>query len=368
MSEVSRQQVEEALAEVHYPGFTRSIVSFGLIQEIRVADNGDVAVILEHNIADAGVVERIRRDVQSALDGLSGVARADLAIRHKGQEQGQAQAQPAPAAPAGVPPAVGIPGVQHIVAVASAKGGVGKSTVATNLALALRDRGSKVGLLDADIYGPSIPTMFDLKESPTITDDRKILPVEKEGLKLISIGLLVPPEKALIWRGPMVMGAVQQLLNDVEWGELDVLVVDLPPGTGDAQLTLVQQVPLSAVVMVTTPQPVALVDVVRGVQMFEQTNVPIAGLIENMNGFVCPCCGEETEIFGKGGGEEMALRYGVPYLSGIPIDPRVRLGGDGGRPVLLDHPDSPATVAFHRTAERLSEFLDRSASSAAAAQ
>ncbi len=359
MTTITRDQVEQALAGVSYPGFTRSIVSFGLISEIRVADNGDVAVVIEHNISDAGVVERIRRDSAQAIESLEGAARVDVVLRRKGESQ----PAPAPLTPAG-----GIPGVRHVVAVASAKGGVGKSTVATNLALALRDRGWKVGLLDADIYGPSIPTMFDLRESPTITGDRKIVPVEKEGLKLISIGLLVPSEKALIWRGPMVMGAVQQLLRDVQWGELDVLVVDLPPGTGDAQLTLVQQVPLSAVVMVTTPQAVALVDVVRGVQMFEQTQVPIAGLIENMNGFVCPCCGEETEIFGKGGGEEMALRYGVPYLSGIPIDPRVREGGDQGRPVLLDHPDSPPARAFHRCAAGLVAFLERGSATAAAGE
>jgi ATP-binding protein involved in chromosome partitioning len=359
MSTISREQVESALSEVKYPGFTRSIVSFGLVSEIRVSDAGDVAVVLEHNVSDGGVVERIRRDTQAALEGLDGVGRVDLALRRKGETPGASTSMGQPQ---------GIPGVRHIVAVASAKGGVGKSTVATNLALALRDRGLAVGLLDADIYGPSVPTMFDLQERPRITDERTIHPVEKEGLKLISIGLLVPPEKALIWRGPMVMGAVQQLLNDVHWGELDVLVVDLPPGTGDAQLTLVQQVPLSAAVMVTTPQQVALVDVVRGVQMFEQTQVPVAGLVENMNGFVCPHCGEETEIFGKGGGEELALRYGVPYLSGIPIDPRVREGGDRGRPILLDHPESPVSQAFRRCAERLAEFLERSAAEATAGE
>ena len=183
--------------------------------------------------------------------------------------------------------------------------------------------------------------------------------MEKEGIELISIGILVPPEKALIWRGPMVMGAIQQLLKDVRWSELDVLVVDLPPGTGDAQLTLVQQVPLSAAVMVTTPQVVALIDVVRGIQMFETTNVPVAGVLENMSGFVCPSCGEETDIFGRGGGEEMSRRYGVPFLGRVPIDPRVRQSGDGGRPVLLEFPDSPASDAFREAGRSLLGFLQQ---------
>jgi ATP-binding protein involved in chromosome partitioning len=251
----------------------------------------------------------------------------------------------------------GIPGVKHVVAVASAKGGVGKSTVAANLTLALAKSGQKVGLLDADIYGPSVPTMFGIHDRPMITEERRIHPLERDGIKLISMGFLVPPEKALIWRGPMVMGAVQQLLNDCEWGELDVLVVDLPPGTGDAQLTLVQQIALSGVVMVTTPQEVALIDVVRGIQMFESTNAPIVGVVENMSGWVCPKCGEVEDIFGKGGGEQTARRYGVPFLGAVPIDPRVVRSGDGGQPVVVSHPDSPAAEAFARIAGQLTGFL-----------
>ena len=273
------------------------------------------------------------------------------------REKETAAGKPAAAAPQADAGPRGIPGVKHVVAVASAKGGVGKSTVAANLTLALAKSGQKVGLLDADIYGPSVPTMFGIHDRPTITEERRIHPLERDGIKLISMGFLVPPDKAMIWRGPMVMGAVQQLLNDCEWGELDVLVVDLPPGTGDAQLTLVQQIALSGVVMVTTPQEVALIDVVRGIQMFESTNAPIVGVIENMSGWVCPKCGEVEDIFGKGGGEQTARRYGVPFLGAIPIDPRVVRSGDGGQPVVASNPDSPAAEAFVNVAGQVTGFL-----------
>lgn len=350
MGHPTTDQVHKALEDVKYPGFSRSIVSFGLIKDVQVSSAGDVAIVVEHTITDGGVVERIRRDILDKVQGLDSVGRVDLAMREKAAAAAQAQAQ-AQAGPKG------IPGVKHVVAVASAKGGVGKSTVAANLTLALAKSGQKVGLLDADIYGPSIPTMFGIHDRPKITEERRIHPLESDGIKLISMGFLVPPEKALIWRGPMVMGAIQQLLNDCEWGELDVLVVDLPPGTGDAQLTLVQQIALSGVVMVTTPQEVALIDVVRGIQMFESTNAPIVGVIENMSGWVCPKCGEVEDIFGKGGGEQTARRYGVPFLGAIPIDPRVVRSGDSGQPVVSSHPDSPAAEAFVKVADELTGFL-----------
>lgn len=352
MASPTSDQVREALKAVKYPGFSRDVVSFGLIQGIEVSSAGDVAVVVEHAITDGGVLERIRRDIESAVQALDGVHRVDVALREKGGANGGA---PARAAAAAGPRQ--IPGVKSIVAVASAKGGVGKSTVAANLTLALAKAGQRVGLLDADIYGPSVPTMFGIHDRPRITEERRIHPLERDGIKLISMGFLVPPDKALIWRGPMVMGAVQQLLNDCEWGELDVLVIDLPPGTGDAQLTLVQQVALSGVVMVTTPQEVALIDVVRGIQMFESTQVPIVGVIENMSGWVCPSCGTVEDIFGKGGGEQTARRYGVPFLGGVPIDPRVVRSGDGGQPVVISHPESPAATAFESIAGRVSDFL-----------
>lgn len=349
MARLTPQIVQDALKSVKYPGFSRNIVSFGLIKDVQVSDANDVAVVLEHTITDGGVLERIRRDVDGALKGLEGVGRVDLAMREK------AQGAPAGAADPNAPKA--LPGVKAVVAVASAKGGVGKSTAAANLALALAGAGKKVGLMDADIYGPSVPTMFGVHDKPVITEERRIQPIERDGIKMLSIGFLVPPEKALIWRGPMVMGAIQQFLNDCDWGELDVLVVDMPPGTGDAQLTLVQQVALAGVVMVTTPQDVALIDVVRGIQMFEQTHAPIIGVVENMSGFVCPNCETTHEIFGAGGGKSTAERYGVPFLGAIPIDPRVVTSGDGGRPVVASHPESPAAAAFARVAENVVRFL-----------
>lgn len=352
MARFTAQEVHDSLKSVKYPGFSRNIVSFGLVKDVQVSEAGDVAVVIEHTIGDGGVVERIRRDVLAAVEAIENVGRVDVAMRakHEGASAVAGKA-PDPNAPKG------IPGVKSVIAVASAKGGVGKSTVATNLALALAQDGLKVGLMDADIYGPSVPTMFGVHDKPVITAERRIQPIVRDGIKLLSIGFLVPPEKALIWRGPMVMGAVQQFLNDCEWGELDVLVVDMPPGTGDAQLTLVQQVALAGVVMVTTPQDVALIDVVRGIQMFESTNAPIIGVVENMSGYVCPSCGHVEEIFGKGGGEATANRYGVPFLGAVPIDPRVVRAGDSGRPVVASHPDSGASVALREVATKVVRFL-----------
>jgi len=351
----SAEQVRERLKTVKYPGFSRDIVSFGLVTDIH-AHGDSVHVVIEHSIEDGGVLEKIRRDAQAVLDELApGQNRMEL--RQKGQPQGA----PGAVGAQGMPLPQGLPGVKHIIAVASAKGGVGKSTAATNLALALARSGQKVGLLDADIYGPSIPMMMGIDERPVITEDRRIIPVEKDGIKMISIGFLVPPDRAMIWRGPMVMGAVQQFLADCEWGELDVLVVDMPPGTGDAQLTLVQKVPISGVVMVTTPQEVALIDVVRGIQMFEETKAPIIGVLENMSGFSCPQCGHETEIFGKGGGRRTSDRYGVPFLGAIPIDPAVRSCGDDGRPVVAAQPQSAAARAFADAADSVARFLNAKA-------
>jgi ATP-binding protein involved in chromosome partitioning len=365
MAAIQEDQVRQALAAVKYPGFSRDIVSFGLIREVRI--EGDrVHVLLEHSIEDVETLQTIRTQAQAALDALPGVGRAELELR------GKAARRPAPAAPSpgGGPAPSGdpfagrapLPGIRSVIAVASAKGGVGKSTVATNLALALAARGHRTALMDADIYGPSLPTMLGVTERPTVTDERRIHPVVKDGVACMSIGFLVPADKAMIWRGPMVMGAVSQFLSDVEWGERDVLVIDLPPGTGDAQLTLVQKVPLSGVIMVTTPQDVALIDVVRGIQMFQETKAPILGVVENMSGFVCPHCGEETEIFGKGGGERTSHRYGVPFLGRIPIEPVVRSSGDEGRPVVVAHPDSASAKAFLALAGQVEDFLQERAS------
>jgi ATP-binding protein involved in chromosome partitioning len=360
MPALTAELVRERLKAVKYPGFSRDIVSFGLVKDIHL--HGDVIhVEIEHTIDDGGVLERVRRDAQAVLDELA-PGRNRMELRHK-QTAAAAGSGAAGMAQPGTPS--GLPGVRHIVAVASAKGGVGKSTAATNLAIALARAGQRVGLLDADIYGPSIPMMMGVDEKPVITAERRIIPIEKDGIKMISIGFLVPPDRAMIWRGPMVMGAVQQFLADCEWGQLDILVVDLPPGTGDAQLTLVQRVPISGVVMVTTPQEVALIDVVRGIQMFEETRAPIIGVLENMSGFTCPQCGHETEIFGKGGGRRTSDRYGVPFLGAVPIDPAVRSCGDDGRPVVAARPKSAAALAFFEAAESVLRFLGAKAASRA---
>src|SRR5881296_4119336 len=245
-----------------------------------------------------------------------------------------------------------IPNVKHVIAISSGKGGVGKTTVAVNLAVALRLSGSTVGLLDADVYGPNIPMMMGVPKPPE-QQDGKIKPAEGHGVKVISMGYFVPEETAVVWRGPMIHTAIQQFFRDVIWGELDYLLVDLPPGTGDAQLTLSQLVPLCGAVTVTTPQEVALHDVRKGMMMFQKVNVPLLGLIENMSYFVCGHCGERTEIFSHGGGERAAEKLGIPFLGRIPIDPAIRAGGDTGMPIVVANPTSPQAAAFREIAQKI---------------
>jgi len=246
-------------------------------------------------------------------------------------------------------------GAKQVIAVASAKGGVGKSSVAVNLALALRDSGFKVGILDADIYGPSIPTMLGCNIPPDVTEDKVIIPVLAHGMQMVSMGLMLPPDQPVIWRGPMVFSAVKQFIKGVRWDDLDYLIVDLPPGTGDAQLTLIQQVELTGIVMVTTPQEVALVDVRRGIQMFEQVDVRVLGIVENMSYFVCPDNDKKYDIFGSGGGARVAKQFSLPLLGEIPIDPVIRKGGDSGQPA-VELTDGPVAVAFKQLADRVREL------------
>lgn len=249
-----------------------------------------------------------------------------------------------------------IPSVKHVIAVSSGKGGVGKSTVAANLAVALAQSGATVGLMDADIYGPNIPMMMGVEQPPE-QQDGKLLPAESHGVKLISMGFFVPEETAVVWRGPMVHKALEQFYRDVLWGELDYLLIDLPPGTGDAQLTLSQLVPLSGAITVTTPQEVALYDVRKGMMMFQQVNVPLLGIIENMSFFLCPHCGERTEIFSHGGGERASAKFDIPFLGRIPIDPAIRAGGDIGMPIVAAQPGSPTTQAFKEIAAKLAATI-----------
>ncbi|MGH7312621.1 MAG: Mrp/NBP35 family ATP-binding protein, partial [Candidatus Rokuibacteriota bacterium] len=265
----------------------------------------------------------------------------------------------APAAPAAAPakPADMIPDVTHTVAVSSGKGGVGKSTVAVNLAVALRVGGAQVGIVDSDVYGPDVPLMLGSRAQPGMFGN-KILPVEAHGLKLMSLGLLVNEREAVVWRGPMIHSFIQQMLKDVAWGALDYLVFDMPPGTGDAQLSLSQVIPLSGVVMVTTPQDVALLDVRKAVAMFQRLNVPILGIVENMSGFVCPHCGERTDVFGAAGGQRLSQEYGVPLLAQLPLDPETRAGGDEGLPITLRRPESAQAVAFRNLAAAVARRLE----------
>jgi ATP-binding protein involved in chromosome partitioning len=257
-----------------------------------------------------------------------------------------------------------IPDVKHVIAISSGKGGVGKSTVAVNLSVALSLNGAKVGLLDADIYGPNIPMMMGVEKTPE-QQDGKITPAESHGVKLISMGFFVPEDQAVVWRGPMVHTAIQQLFRDVLWGELDYLLIDLPPGTGDAQLTLTQLISLAGAVTVTTPQEVALHDVRKGMMMFQKVNVPLLGIIENMSFYVCGHCGERTEIFSHGGGERAAEKLGIPFLGSVPIDPAIRIGGDTGNPIVIAAPDSPQAKAFREIAAKLAAALQTGGAGAA---
>jgi ATP-binding protein involved in chromosome partitioning len=267
----------------------------------------------------------------------------------------RAAAPAPPAAP--VRPADMIPEVKHTIAVSSGKGGVGKSTVAVNLAVALRAGGAQVGIVDSDVYGPDVPLMLGSRGQPGMFAN-KILPVEAHGLKLMSLGLLVGEREAVVWRGPMIHSFIQQMLKDVAWGALDYLVFDMPPGTGDAQLSLSQVIPLSGVVMVTTPQDVALLDVRKAVAMFQRLNVPILGVVENMSGFVCPHCGERTDVFGAAGGQRLSQEYGVPVLAQLPLDPETRVGGDEGLPITLGRPESAQAAAFRSLAAAVVRRLE----------
>jgi ATP-binding protein involved in chromosome partitioning len=337
-------QVLEALKVVNDPDLHRDIVSLGFVQNVQI-DGPRVKFDVVLTTPACPVKGTLHDQAKAAVMALPGVSQVDANMTFN----------VASARPAGGSEQL-IPLVKNVIAVASGKGGVGKSTVSTNLAIALGQRGARVGLVDADIYGPNIPLMMGFHEKPELrgNDENKIIPLRAYGIDLISIGFFVGQDDApVIWRGPMVHGAINQFLRDVDWGELDYLVVDLPPGTGDAPLSLSQLVPIAGVVVVTTPQDVALQDVMKGVAMFEKLNVPITGVIENMSYFACPHCGETTEIFGHGGGERVSERYGVPMLGRIPLDVRIRVGGDEGRPIVMSEPESLLAQSFFAAAEQM---------------
>jgi ATP-binding protein involved in chromosome partitioning len=346
---VSEDQIKQALKSVKYPGFSRDIVSFGLVKGIE-ARNGDVIVQLALATNDPNVPQTIKNEAETALRNLAGVREARVRIDIHAPPVGSGS------------PSIGaakIPGVKHVIAVASGKGGVGKSTVAANLAVALEQTRAAVGLCDCDIYGPSISLMFGSRERPMATEENRIIPIEQYGLRLMSMGFLLDDTSPAILRGPMVTRYTQQFLRQVEWGELDYLVLDLPPGTGDIQLTIVQTVALSGAIIVTTPQEVALIDARKAFAMFQKVNVPVLGLIENMSYFVCPADGRRYDIFGSGGGEREAKRIRVPLLGQIPLDIATREAGDRGRPVTAEDLSSGVSAEFRRIAERIGEILPR---------
>ncbi len=343
---ITPQEVYERLKQVSYPGFSRDIVSFGIVRDVEISSEG-VLVKLAPSTAREEVIAEIEAAVRAAVETLPGAPRPVRLVREAPPvhaRTGQRGPQP-------------IPGVRTILAIASGKGGVGKSTVATNLALALAALGHRIGLMDADVYGPSIPLMLGIEEKARTGQGQRLRPLERHGVRVMSMAMFVGDATPVIWRGPMLTKLVTEFLRNCEWGTLDVLVIDLPPGTGDVQLTLTQQVPITGGVIVTTPQDVALADVRRGIQMFRQVEAPVLGVIENMSFHLCPGCGARAELFGHGGGTAMAREFGVPFLGEVPLASAVRAAGDRGLPIVASEPASPLGRAFHEIAERVAARL-----------
>lgn len=343
MSEATEARVLEALGGVRDPEIGKDLVSLNMIKDVQICGDA-VAFTLELTTPAHPRKEEFEQECKLAVGALAGVNEVNVRVTSR------VVARPSMAGK------MDIGGVKNIIAVASGKGGVGKSTVAVNVALSLSMEGARVGVLDADIYGPSQPLMLGIPEArPVAEGENKIRPLEAHGLKVMSMGFLVDEDSPVIWRGPMVMRALVQFLSETIWGELDYLVLDLPPGTGDAQLTIVQQVSLAGAVIVSTPQDIALLDARKGLQMFRKTDVPILGIIENMSYYQCPECGRREDIFDTGGGERAARRYEAPFLGAVPLDVKVRTGGDLGTPVVAGEPGHPVAMAFREAARRVAE-------------
>jgi len=330
---VNEKDVLKALSKVEEPELHRDLVSLNMIKDIAV-DDGKVSFTIVLTTPACPLTEVIEKQAREAVEKLRGVTQVNVKWESNVPTDGRIMGQ------------LNLP-MRNTIAISSGKGGVGKTTIAVNLAVALAQAGATVGLMDADIYGPNVPIMLGVDRVPAPRDG-KLYPALAYGLRVMSMGFLVPPDQPVIWRGPMIHSAIRQFFTDVDWGELDYMVIDLPPGTGDAQLSLAQSVPLTGVIIVTTPQDVALGDAVKGLAMFQTLQVPILGIVENMGTFVCPNCGHPTDIFGAGGGARMAARLGVPFLGSVPIDPRVRDGGDSGRPIVAIDPDGPAGAALRQ--------------------
>jgi ATP-binding protein involved in chromosome partitioning len=368
---VTQQQVLDCLAKVMSPRGV-PLTNANVLSAITVTD-GKVFFSINVDAAEARAWESVRAQAENAVRAMPGVSVAMIALTAERKAGGGAAPAPRPAG--GVQPASAhrhphppgaqspmarqaeIPGISAVIAGASGKGGVGKSTTALNLALGLRDLGLRVGLLDADIYGPSVPRLTGIREKPQLNDDKKMIPLARFGLSIMSIGFLVEEDTAMIWRGPMVMSAITQMLRDVAWGTLDVLVVDMPPGTGDAQLTLAQNVPLKGAVIISTPQDLSLIDARRGLAMFKKVNVPVLGIVENMSYFQCPHCGTRSDIFGHGGARHEAEKLGVPFLGEIPLHIAIRTASDSGNPVVESEPDGPHAAIYRAIGGKVREQL-----------
>jgi ATP-binding protein involved in chromosome partitioning len=355
---VTREDVVAALAKIVDPGQGKDLIAADMAKAITVS-GGNVSFVIEVDPAKGAAMEPVRAAAQAAVEQLPGVEKVSAVLTAH-------SATPSPAAPKSPPPDLKIgrhptpepadkkiPGVDHIIAIASGKGGVGKSTVTANLAVALTAAGKRVGLLDADVYGPSQPRMLGISGRPSSPDGKIILPLRNHGVTAMSIGFMVPEGEAVVWRGPMLMGALQQFLGQVQWGRLDVLLIDLPPGTGDVQLTLSQKAEVTGAIIVSTPQDVALLDARKALDMFQKTGTPVLGIVENMSTYICPNCSHEAHIFGHGGAKAEAEKLDIPFLGEIPLDLDIRLAGDSGAPIVAAKPNLPQARAFIDIAQRL---------------
>jgi ATP-binding protein involved in chromosome partitioning len=344
MSQLTEETVLNSLRQIIDPDLRKDIVKLGFIKDLKI-DGGDVAFRIVLTTPACPVKEQMESQAIELVGAIEGVENVNVTMDAE-VPQGR-----------GVANNIAIPGVRNIIAVSSGKGGVGKSTVAVNLAVSLAKDGAKVGIMDADVYGPNVPMMLGTGYDQPMVDNGKLVPIKAHGIKMISMAVLVPPDKPMILRGPMLHGVVRQFLSDVDWGELDYLIVDMPPGTGDVQLSLAQLVPVQGAVLVTTPQEVSLADVRRAVAMFHQVNIPILGVIENMSYFIAPDTGNKYEIFGRGGGQKLCSEYGLNFLGEVPMGMEVREGGDTGVPVVVSFPDSPQALAFDTVAEEVARQI-----------
>ncbi len=337
---VTKDEVLKALSVVKDPDLGRDLVTLGMIENVNINPDGDLSFTIVLTTPACPVKEQLKQQSESVVRAIPGVRSVTAEVTSRVMKGAMTQRE-------------GIPGVRNTIAVGSGKGGVGKSTVAVNLALALAREGARVGLLDADVYGPNVPMMMGTADKPQQGEDNKIIPVEAYGIKLISMGFFIDADSPVIWRGPMLAKLLTQFIYDVQWGELDYLVMDMPPGTGDIQLTTAQSLPLTGTVVVSTPQDVALLDAGKALMMFKKLNVPILGFVENMSTFICPHCSNPTDLFGHGGAQAAAARFGVPFLGEVPLHLRIRETGDSGKPIVMESPDSPEAQAFMHIAKSL---------------